>query len=181
MDRSLGSFLREYGIRHQTSCTYTLEQNGLAERKNRQIIEVVWAFLFGINIPCFIGEIEAVKSAAYLINHTPSWVTRFQTPQQKLQSLFSVPHIPNLELRVFSCTVYVHIPKTLRNKLEPCAKWCVFVCNSDIQKGYRCYDPKTQKLYVTLDASFLELEPYYSGEVSSTFFRGRAWMKRIFH
>ncbi|KAF2302073.1 hypothetical protein GH714_032325 [Hevea brasiliensis] len=39
-----------------------------------------------------------------------------------MQSLCSVTHLPNLEPRVFGCTVYVHIPKTLRNKLDPCAK-----------------------------------------------------------
>jgi transposase InsO family protein len=31
---SLGNFLRSHGIRHPTSCTYTPQQNGLAERKN---------------------------------------------------------------------------------------------------------------------------------------------------
>ena len=53
MDRSFESFLREYGIRHQTSCTYTPKQNGLVERKNRQIMEVVRASLFGMNMPRF--------------------------------------------------------------------------------------------------------------------------------
>ena len=41
MDVSLGKFLNVHGIRHQTSCTYTPQQNGLAERKNRHILEVV--------------------------------------------------------------------------------------------------------------------------------------------
>ena len=40
-DTSFGSFLRQHGILHQTSCTYTLEQNGLAEIKNRQMMKVV--------------------------------------------------------------------------------------------------------------------------------------------
>ena len=74
---------------------------------------------------------------------TPSKVIDFQTPQQKLQSLLSIPHLPNLEPRVFGCTVYVHIPKILRNKLDPCAKRCVFVGYSEFQKGYRFYDPQT--------------------------------------
>ena len=165
MDVSLGNFLRNHGIRHQTSCTYAPQQNGLAERKNRQLLEVVHASLFGMNMPRFYG-VEVVKSVAYLINRTPSQVIDFQTPQQKLQSLLSIPHLPNLEPRVFGCTVYVHIPKILRNKLDPCAKRCVFVGYSEFQKGYRCYDPQTRKLHVTLDASFRELEPYYSGGVS---------------
>ena len=133
MDASLGNFLRNHGIFHQTSCTYAPQQNGLAERNNRQLLEVVRASLFGMNMPRFYWG-EVVKSAAYLINRTPSQVIDFQTPQHKLQSLLSIPHLPNLEPRVFGCTVYVHIPKILRNKLDPCAKRCVFVGYSEFQK-----------------------------------------------
>ena len=153
IDASLGNFLNNHGIRHHTSCTYAQQQNALAERKNRQLLEVVRASLFDMNMPRFYWG-EAVKSAAYLINRTPSRVIDFQTPQQKLQSLLSIPHLPNLEPRVFGCTIYIHIPKILRNKLNPYAKRCVFVGYSKFQKGYRCYDPQTRKLHVTLDASF---------------------------
>ncbi|KAH9726800.1 hypothetical protein KPL70_008430 [Citrus sinensis] len=134
MDASLGKFLNIHGIRHQTSCTYTPQQNGLAERKNRQILEVVRASLFGMNMPRFYWG-EAVKSAAYIINRTPSRVLDFQTPQQKMQSLLSIPHLPNLEPRIFGCIVYSHIPKSLRTKLDLCAKRCVFIGYSDLQKG----------------------------------------------
>ncbi|XP_061343024.1 uncharacterized protein LOC133289168 [Gastrolobium bilobum] len=106
---------------------------------------------------------EAVVSAAYLINRTPSSALHFKTPQQTLESYFSIPHISNLEPRVFGCTVYVHIPKVLRKKLDPCAKKCVFVGYSNVQKGYRCYDPVLHKMHVSMDVSFQELEPYYSG------------------
>ena len=117
---------------------------------------------------------ETVKSAGYLINRTPSRVLDCQTPQQKMQSLLSVPHLPNLEPRIFGCIVYAHIPKSLRTKLDPCAKRCVFIGYSDLQKGYRCYDPHTKKLYVTLDVSFHELEPYYSGGVSDHSLQGES-------
>ena len=89
-----------------------------------------------------------------------------------MKSLLSVPHLPNLESRVFGCTVYVHIPKVLRSKLDPCAKRCVFVGYSAFQKGYRCYDPHHRKLHVTLDASFRESEPYYPGGVPGSSLQG---------
>jgi len=91
----------------------------------------------------------------------PSQVIEFQTPYQKLQTFFETPHQPNLEPRIFGCTVYVHIPKVLRSKLDPCAQRCVFVGYSDFQKGYRCYCPHTRKLYVSVDVSFRETTPYY--------------------
>ena len=46
---------------------------------------------------------------------------------------------------------------------------------SEFQKGYRCYDPQTQKLHVTLDASFHETEPYYSGSFSSPSLQGETY------
>jgi len=53
LDTSIQKYLHHYGIRHQTSCTYTPQQNGLAERKNRQILEVVRASLLGMHMPRF--------------------------------------------------------------------------------------------------------------------------------
>ena len=123
-------------------------------------MEVVRASLFGMHMPRFYWG-EAVKSAIYIINRVPSRVINFQTPHQKLQSFFDTPHHPNLEPRTFGCTVYVHIPKVLRNKLDPCAQHCVFIGYSDFQKGYRCYCPQTRKLHVSLDVSFRETTPYY--------------------
>ena len=133
--------------------------------KNRQILEVVRASLFGMHMPRYYWG-EAAKSAVYLINQTLSRVIDFQTPQQRMQSLLSTPHLPNLEPRVFGCTAYVHIPKVLRTKLDPCATRCVFVGYSDLQKEYICYDPHTQKLHITLDVSFRETESFYSKEGS---------------
>lgn len=164
MDAKLGKVLSDYGNRHQTSCPYTPQQNGLVERKNRQLLEVVRASLFGMNVPrCYWGE--AVKSVVYLINRTPSSVLDFQTPQQKLNSFIHIPHQQNLEPRVFGCVVFVHVPKPLRGKLRLCAKRCMFVGYADFQKGYRCYDPHTKQLHVSLDVSFRELEPYYPIDV----------------
>ena len=121
LDTNFGKFLSERGIQHHTSNTYTPQQNGLAERKNRQIMEVVCASLFGMNMPrCYWGE--AVKSAIYLINRVSSRALDFRTPQQKMQVFFSLSHVLNLEPRVFGCTVYVHISKNFRNKLDPCTK-----------------------------------------------------------
>nr|KYP39692.1 Retrovirus-related Pol polyprotein from transposon TNT 1-94 [Cajanus cajan] len=164
-------FLTSKGIKHQTSCTYTPQQNGLAERKNRQLLEVVRASLFDMNVPSHYWG-EAVLSAAYLINRTPSSVLGFLTPQQKLETFFSIPHVMNLEPRVFGCTAYVHVPKKLRSKLDPCAKKCIFVGYSDVQKGYRCFDPQTHKMHVTLEVSFRESEPFYSGGVTPSSSQG---------
>ena len=92
-----------------------------------------------------------------------SRVLSFVTPLQKFQEFF--PHSrlgAHLPLRVFGFTVFVHAHAPKRNKLDPGALKCVFLGYSSTQKGYRCYDPISQKLYVSLDVTFFEHTPYYS-------------------
>jgi hypothetical protein len=61
---------------------------------------------------------------------------------------------------------YVHIPPALRGKLDPCARRCIFVGYSKLQKGYRCYDPTTRKFHISLNVSFHESESYYPNPVA---------------
>ena len=42
----LGSYLQSHGIVHQSSCVDTPQQNGVAERKNRHLLEVACSLLF---------------------------------------------------------------------------------------------------------------------------------------
>ncbi|OMO93820.1 hypothetical protein CCACVL1_06334 [Corchorus capsularis] len=90
-------------VASQYQCRIQVLQSNNGERKNRQILEVVRASLFGMKVPRdYWGE--AVCSAAYLINRTPSRVINFKTPYQKLHELGSAPIGSNLEPRVFGCT-----------------------------------------------------------------------------
>ena len=99
----------------------------------------------------------------------------FQTPQQKMQTLLCIPYLANLEPRIFGCTTYVHIPKVLQTKHHWCVKRCVFVGYSYFQKGCQCYDPRSNKLHVTLDVSFQESEPYYSNSASTSSLQGESY------
>ena len=88
--------------------------------------------MFDMNVPReYWGE--AVRSAAYLINRTPSRVLGFKTPLQKLQELVSSPSLNNLEPRVFGCLAYVH--QALK-KLDSQAIRCIFIGYAYLQKGY---------------------------------------------
>ena len=76
---SLSQFLSHHGIIHQSSCVYTLQQNGVSERKNRHLLEVARSLMFTTNVPKqFWGD--AILTASYLINRMPSKVLNYQTP-----------------------------------------------------------------------------------------------------
>ncbi|KAK3014747.1 hypothetical protein RJ639_009902 [Escallonia herrerae] len=136
LSAELQQYLKAHGIIHQTTCSNTPQQNGVAKRKNCHLLEVVRASLIEAHLPLSYWG-EALISAAYLINRVPSRTIDYQTPSQALVE---------------------------RNKLSPRALQCVFVGYAAHQKGYRCYHPPTRKMFITLDVVFHEDLMYFSTE-----------------
>ena len=80
---SFSSFISSHGILHQSSCAYAPQQNGVAERKNRHLVETARTFLLHHKVPqCFWGD--AILVACYLINRMPSSVLHDQIPHSIL-------------------------------------------------------------------------------------------------
>ena len=101
------------GTIHQTSCTNILEQNDVAERKHRHIVETARSLLLSSSVPSvFWGE--AVLTAVNLINKIPSSHTSGLSPFEKLYG-----HPPDYSsLRVFGSTCFVLRPSVERTKLS---------------------------------------------------------------
>ncbi|RVW80368.1 Retrovirus-related Pol polyprotein from transposon TNT 1-94 [Vitis vinifera] len=116
---TVGEFLAQEGIVHLSSCVDTPQQNGIAERKNRHLLEVARSLMFSMNVPkLFWGQ--AVLTAAYLINRMPSRVLKFQTPCQTLLKSFPTTRlISTVPPKIFGCSVFVHINQQHRSKLDP--------------------------------------------------------------
>lgn len=72
-------FMSTHGILHQTSCPNTTQQNGIAERKNRHIIETARTLLIQANVPLRFWR-DTVLTSCYLINHIPSSTIQNQVP-----------------------------------------------------------------------------------------------------
>ncbi|WZY94075.1 hypothetical protein YC2023_066404 [Brassica napus] len=150
------SHLAKHGIVQQTSCPYTPQQNGVAERKNRHLMEVARSIMFHMNVPKRFWS-DAVQTACYLINRVPTRVLKKLSPFEVLNK--AKPHIDHL--RVFGCLCYVMIPGERRNKLEAKSTKAMFIGYSITQKGYKCYDPITRRVMVSREVKFVESKGYY--------------------
>ncbi|KAL1224867.1 Retrovirus-related Pol polyprotein from transposon RE1 [Cardamine amara subsp. amara] len=141
---------------HQTSCPYTPQQNGVAERKNRHLMEVARSMMFNTNVPRRFWS-DDVTTACYLINRIPTTILNDSSPFEVLnQTIPSIDH-----LRVFGCVCFVLRPGALRDKLEAKSTKCMFLGYSTTQKGYKCYDFSRNRMIVSRDVKFIEHQGYH--------------------
>lgn len=147
----LRNFLQSRGIKHELTVPYTPEQNGVAERYNRTILEKVRSMLADSNSQKQMWA-EAANTAVYLLNRSPAKKIRGATPEEKwIGKKVDLKH-----LRVFGCRAYAHIPNAKRKKLDDKSKEYIFVGYSETSVGYRLLDPNNYSLKIARDVVFLE-------------------------
>ena len=100
MNRDFHEYFQRTGLLHESSCSQTPQQNGVAERKNRHILETARALLIGSNTPGCHWD-DAVASAVYLMNRMPSKVLDFNTPLQVLSKHVTLPSLLLIKPRIF--------------------------------------------------------------------------------
>ena len=163
-------FCKEEGISRQHTNPYCPEQNGVAERFNRTIIESARSMLIHAKLPLVFWA-EACDTAVYTHNRSPTTSLKDKTP---FECLFG--RKPNVShLRVFSCLTYVLIPQSQRKKLDAKAHRAIFVCYPPGIKGYKLYDKEKDSFTISRNVKFLEttfdcLDNSKSGNVIDTDF-----------
>ena len=161
-------FVDDHGLIHQTTCPDTPQQNGVAERKNRILLEITRSLMFESHLPAHYRP-EALATATYLTNRLPTKAMAFQTPLDTLKNHTSIPSSHSLPPRVFGCVVYLHIPKCVRTKLEPRTIKCVFL-------GYGLL--KKASLFIT---ECIQLWTVIYLKIPTTFpsliLKGRTWLR----
>ena len=120
----------EKGITRQLTMPYTLQQNGVAKRKNQTLLEMVRLMMAQTNLLISYWG-DTLLIASYILNQVPS------------KSVFSTPNElwtekkPNLNnLRPWGSTSYVHNTSHRYGKLGPRGKKCIFIRYYKHSKGY---------------------------------------------
>ena len=150
------------GVRFETSCPYTQEQNGRAENTNKIVLQGGEACRVGAGLPrCYWGL--AYKYFAYtyrfLPNKAVSSHSHFRTPQERLRG----KHLDWKQiikwLHPFGCLCYHFVPRELREHthLAPKGLPCIFLGYAENKKGYVVELLNTGKIiYGSYNVSFDE-------------------------
>lgn len=101
------------GILHQRTNVCTPQQNGVAERMNRTIVDRAKCMLFDASLDKSF-KAEAANMAVYLINRSVSAALENQT----LEELWIGEKVDLSKLQIFGSGVMVHIPKQRRKKWD---------------------------------------------------------------
>ena len=144
-------FCNEHGIQRQLTTAYTPQQNGVAERKNRTIMNMVRSMLTAKQIPKTFWP-EAVNWTVHILNRCPTLVVKNKTPAEMWNG-----HKPSVDyFRVFGCISHVHVPDSKRVKLDARSVKCILLGVSDESKAYKLFDPISNKIIISRDVVFEE-------------------------
>ena len=151
-EKWMGAHLKGSGIIHETTAPYSPDQNGVAERANRTIMERVKAIIAESKLDKRLW-MEIADTIVYLKNRSPTSAVA-TTPYELWHGAK-----PNLShLRIIGSTAYVHIPKEKRTKLDTHSHKGILVGYGGTNQ-YKVWDLTRNDVVVSRDVVFIEGKP----------------------
>ena len=146
------SYLQEHGIRHQLNVAYTSQQNGVAERMNRTLMDCIRSMLRTSSLDKKFWA-ESSATAEYIRNREVSRSLPHNiTPYH--QWIGEAPNVSHL--RMFGCKCWFVTPKFKLKKLITRSKEGLMMGYFYQSKGYKIWDVESSKLVVSRDVTFNE-------------------------
>jgi transposase InsO family protein len=156
-------FCSEQGIKHYTTTPYSPQQNGVVERRNQSVVEMTRCVLKSKGVPLrFWGE--AVTTVVYLLNRSPTKSIKGKTPYEVWHG--RKPQVGHL--RTFGCVCHVKKIGTGLGKMSDRSSKMVLLGYKTGTKGYRFFDPSTERLHVSRDVLFEEDKSWNRDSENST-------------
>ena len=128
-------YLKKEGVHHEFTVPKTPQQNGVAERMNRTLVEAVRSMLSDAKLSKKFWA-EALSTAVYLRNRSPTTAVHGKTPFEAWTK--EKPDVGHLKAFGYLC--YAHIAKDERQKFDGKAKRCIMLGYGTETKAYRLYD-----------------------------------------
>ncbi|KAJ9557532.1 hypothetical protein OSB04_012146 [Centaurea solstitialis] len=148
LTQEFDNHLRECGIVSQLTPPYTPQMNGVSEKRNRTLLDMVRSMMCRSTLPVsFWGY--ALETATNILNKVPTKSVE-KTPYE-----IWTGKKPKLSfLKIWGCQVYVK--RTTSEKLKPKSDKCIFVGYPKNSLGYYFYYPSENKVFVARNGEFLE-------------------------
>jgi transposase InsO family protein len=137
-------------IQRHYSVPYSLQQNGVVERRNQTVVAITRALLKQRGKPAVFWR-EAVMTAVHLINRSPTKSLEGKTPYETRHR--RTPMVGHL--RTFGCLAYAKELNVV-SKLSDRSTSGVFIGYAEGVKAYRILDPVTWRVRTTRDVIFDE-------------------------
>lgn len=137
---AFSAFCSQKGITHERTPPYTPQRNDIAERRNRSLLDITRCLLLEKGLPGHLWA-EIVKAEGDILNLRSTKRYPDKTPTELF--LGKKPTIAHL--RIFGSSVFTHVSKPSRTKLDPRAEKCILLSFDETAKAYRCYRPSTKK------------------------------------
>ncbi|KRY85960.1 Retrovirus-related Pol polyprotein from transposon TNT 1-94 [Trichinella pseudospiralis] len=168
----LKDILQRRGVAMRTSMPYTPEQNGVAERENRILVETGRSMLHSKNLPLSLWA-EAVNTGCHVLNRTGPTTVKEKSPmelcptplQWNLQCSNEIP-CPLIISTFLNAECFVHVPKQRRRKWEKKSVARRFMGYCDEKDGYRIWLPDINQTVTSRDVLFKSEEIRLSSQMS---------------
>lgn len=159
----LKSYFCDKGVRHELSCAYTPQQNGVAERINRTLVEMARSCLSDGKLNLNLWA-EAICCAAYIRNRVVNKANEMMTPFE----LWTETKPDLSHLRIFGSIGYVLEKRQGKHKFSEKGQEMILVGYGETCKGYRMLDMKTSKVKYSRDVRFIEQMNWETSLLSET-------------
>ncbi|GJY78101.1 putative ribonuclease H-like domain-containing protein, partial [Tanacetum coccineum] len=158
-NRDMIEFCGSKGIKREYSNAKTPQQNGVAERKNKTLIEAARTMLADSFLPNTFWA-EAVNTACYVLNRVLVTKPHNKTPYELITG--KIPIISYI--RPFGCHVTILNTIDHLGKFEEKADEGFLVGYSLNSKAFRVYNLETKRVEENLHINFLENKPNVAGK-----------------
>jgi hypothetical protein len=135
VNHEIRNLFHESGIHLQHLVPYTLQQNGVAEGKNRSLKEMASSMLHVKSLPQGLWA-EALNFETHIQNRYPHRSIKDKTPYEAWSGL--KPKVAHF--LIFGSRAWAQIPSKKRKELDPQRTECIFVGYPNGVKGYRLID-----------------------------------------
>ncbi|GJT48960.1 retrovirus-related pol polyprotein from transposon TNT 1-94 [Tanacetum coccineum] len=151
INHELESFCDENGISQNLSSPYTPKQNGVAERKNKTLIEAARTMLNGSVISKHFWT-DVVRIACY--NQNRSIIVK--RLDKTSYEIFRERILDISYFHVFGYPMFIHNHKDHLDKFDAKADDVYFLGYSSVSKAFRVYNTRRQKIEETYHVTFNE-------------------------